>query len=81
MNGLVVQSNGKIIIGGDFNLYNGTTRYRVARINSDGSLDTTFDIGADPGGVVQDLVLQPDGKLIMGGSFSSRWHSRTRIHG
>ncbi len=42
MNSVAVQSDGKILIGGDFTTYNGTARGRVARLNSDGSLDTGF---------------------------------------
>lgn len=37
------QSDGKIMISGPFNHYNNTTRYSLARLNNDGSLDTSFD--------------------------------------
>lgn len=39
---VAVQSDGKIIIGGSFTSYNGVTRNRIARLNSDGTLDTSF---------------------------------------
>ena len=67
-----VQSDGRIIIGGDFTKYNSVTRSRIARINSDGSLDTTFlngAAGADNGVTV--VELQPDGKILVGGAFTS----------
>lgn len=35
--------DGKLLIGGDFTLYKGVTVNRLARINSDGTLDTTFN--------------------------------------
>jgi uncharacterized delta-60 repeat protein len=73
-----LQPDGKILIGGSFTTYNGTPRNRVARLNSDGSLDTSFDPNtAAPiplpaqGGTIFDLSLQPDGKVLMGGSFTS----------
>jgi uncharacterized delta-60 repeat protein len=72
INAVVVQPDGKILIGGDFTTFNGTAREYVARLNSDGSLDTSF-VGpdfADLGGwSVLSLALQPDRKLLIGGVF------------
>jgi uncharacterized delta-60 repeat protein len=42
VNAIALQSNGKIIIGGDFTTVNGVTHNRVARLNADGTLDATF---------------------------------------
>jgi uncharacterized repeat protein (TIGR01451 family)/uncharacterized delta-60 repeat protein len=42
---LVVQPDGKIIVGGFFTHYNNTSRNNIVRLNSDGSLDTTFNVG------------------------------------
>lgn len=64
-------SDGKIIIAGDFYGYNGTTRYYVARLNNDGSLDTGFDSGAGPSSQLFSTLIQPDGKVIIGGSFNN----------
>jgi uncharacterized delta-60 repeat protein len=66
-----IQSDGKIIIGGDFTLYNGTTRVRIARLNTNGSLDTTFNVGTGANGTVRASAIQSDGKIIIGGSFTS----------
>ena len=68
---VAVQSNGKIIIGGRFSSYNGTVRNNIARLNTDGSLDTSFNVGAGPNGFVQAVVVQSDGKIIIGGLFNS----------
>lgn len=68
---LVLQPDGKVLIGGDFANYDGTTRSRVARLLSDGRLDTTFNPGAGPGGAVQALALQADGKVLVGGFFTT----------
>jgi len=65
-----VQTNGAVIIGGQFTSVNGVTRVRVARLKSDGSVDSTFDVGAGPDAYVAALSLQPDGKVIIGGRFT-----------
>jgi uncharacterized delta-60 repeat protein len=65
------QSDGKIIIVGDFTSYNGTTRNRIARLNSDGTIDTSFNPGTGANGLIRALNIQPDGKIIIGGNFTS----------
>ena len=71
---LKVQPDGKILVGGNFSNYNGsTTPYNLLRITQDGLLDATFNggnLGFDSG-VVFDMALQPDGKLLVGGNFTS----------
>ena len=65
---IAVQSNGKVLIGGYFTTYNGTARGSIARLNSDGSLDTGFlATGAGADGVVLSVVVQSDGKVLIGG--------------
>ena len=66
----VVDAEGRIYIGGQFSYVNGVTRNRVARLLADGSVDTTWDPGAGPNSTVSSLALMPDGKLVIGGSFS-----------
>ncbi len=68
---VAVQPNGKVLIGGSFSAVGGVTRNRVARLNADGSLDTAFDPGSGPNNWVESLALQTDGKVIIGGAFSS----------
>jgi uncharacterized delta-60 repeat protein/CSLREA domain-containing protein len=65
-----LQPDGKVIIGGLFNVYNGTPINGVARLNVDGSLDTSFNVGTGASDV-RALALQPDGKLIIGGLFTT----------
>ncbi len=76
VNTLVLQPDGKVVIGGIFtDLTDGTgffNRRRFARLNADGSVDTTFaaeDTGANDS--VFSMVLQPDGKILLGGRFTS----------
>ena len=66
-----LQADGKIIISGMFVSYNGTPRSGIARLNSDGSLDTSFNPGTGPDRQILETAIQPDGKILIGGNFSS----------
>jgi uncharacterized delta-60 repeat protein len=65
-----IQSDGKILAGGDFGSFNGITQNRVIRLNSDGSKDLTFDIGSGFNGSVRPIEIQSDGKILVGGAFT-----------
>ncbi len=67
---LALQSDGKILIGGAFTIYDGITRIHIARLNTDGSLDATFDPGTGANGGVTSIALQSDGKILIGGAFT-----------
>lgn len=67
---IAVQRDGKIIIGGNFTSYNGTSRYRIARVNVDGTLDETFNPGIGANKFVLTTSVQSDGKIIIGGDFT-----------
>jgi uncharacterized delta-60 repeat protein len=71
VNSISIQSDGKIIIGGAFNSYNGSKRNGIARLKVDGSLDTTFNPGTGFNSTVQSISIQRDGKIIVGGNFTS----------
>jgi len=68
---VAAQPDGKALIGGDFTTYNRTNRNRIARLNLDGSLDTSFEPGLGPNNTVFALAPLHDGKVLIGGSFSS----------
>jgi uncharacterized delta-60 repeat protein len=73
---VVTQPDGKFLIGGGFSTVNGQVRTNLARVNGDGSLDTSFTLGAND--VVDCLAQQPDGKTLAGGYFyaasgGTRW--------
>jgi hypothetical protein len=56
--GVIIQSDGKIIILGEFTLFNGNTRYEIIRLNSDGTEDTSFYTNLGTGfGLVPSLSL------------------------
>lgn len=64
-----MQSNGKILAGGNFSSAGGSGRTSLARFNSDGTLDTPFN--PDPNALVLAVVVQSDGKILMSGGFTS----------
>ncbi|MCS7337312.1 MAG: immunoglobulin domain-containing protein, partial [Verrucomicrobiae bacterium] len=70
---IAMQVDGKVLIGGEFNTVNGLTRYGIARLHPDGTLDMCFnpserDIEMH---MVESLAIQPDGKILVGGKFRS----------
>jgi uncharacterized delta-60 repeat protein len=70
---VVVQPDGKILIGGDFTTLspNGggvVTRNHIARLNPDGTLDTAFNPNANDS--VLSIAVQADGKILAGGQFN-----------
>ena len=67
---MALQSDGKIIIGGVFSYYNGIARNSIARINTDGSLDTSFDPGDGADGAIKAIAIQHSGKILIGGYFN-----------
>jgi uncharacterized delta-60 repeat protein len=72
---IAIQPNGDIILGGTFTTVNGITRNRIARVNSLGVVDTTFNpnitVIADGALVVDSIIVEPDGKILVGGSFGN----------
>ena len=69
--GTTLQPDGKVVIGGQFTNVNGVSRNRIARLNADGSLDNSFNPGTGANGNIWTVASQPDGKLLVGGYFTS----------
>jgi uncharacterized delta-60 repeat protein len=71
----LVQPDGKILLSGSFTTLqpigepSPVTRSRIARLNADGSLDSSFDPNAN--GQVTSMALQADGKIVLGGIFDT----------
>jgi len=68
---MAVMPDGKIMIGGQFAQYNGVASKNIARLNADGTLDTTFNVGTGFNSSIYSFCAQPDGKVIVSGGFSS----------
>lgn len=73
-----IQPDGKIVILGNFGAYNGVARKNIARLNTDGTLDLTFnpgtgfdDVGSYGAPILNSIAFQDDGKFLVGGLFSS----------
>ncbi len=66
-----LQPDGKLIITGQFSEVHGVSRPGIARLNLDGTLDLSFDPGAGPNTGPADIAVQPDGKIIIAGFFTS----------
>jgi uncharacterized delta-60 repeat protein len=68
---LIIQPDGKIIICGTFLTYNGSPSRCLARLNTDGSIDSSFNIGTGANLLISKIAYQSDGKIIISGDFSS----------
>src|SRR5690606_14042115 len=70
---LEVQMDGKILVGGRFTTVGGEPRTNLVRLNLDGTVDSTFDarVDGDDFPTVYTFALQPDGKILVGGSFTA----------
>lgn len=68
VNCVLVQADGKIVVGGTFLTLGGQARTNLGRLNADGSLDMTFAAGAN--GEVFSLAQQTDGRILVSGGFS-----------
>jgi uncharacterized delta-60 repeat protein len=68
---LAQQLDGKVIVGGDFTSFNGVPARGLVRLNSNGSVDTTFNTSVGANGSVRSLAIQPDGQILVGGTFTS----------
>ena len=65
VNAIAIDSSGKLLVGGDFSTVNGTSRPGLARLNNDGSLDTTFNPGKVMNGIVNAIALDSSGKPVV----------------
>ena len=75
---MAVQANGKLLVAGNFATSEPPLKGGIVRLNSNGSLDSTFDVGtgategndqpmAPP--KISRLALQKDGKILVAGDF------------
>ena len=61
---ILVQPDGKMLVSGNFTQIRGQSQNRMVRLNADGTLDRSFNIGDGADGIVSGLALQPDGKIL-----------------
>lgn len=71
INEVAISPDGDMIVGGDFNRINGLPHTNLARLNPSGELDEQFGVTNAPDGLVNSLVVLPDGKVLVAGPFST----------
>lgn len=77
---MALQSDQKIVVGGNFLNFNRVGQKRLLRLNTNGSLDNTFESG--PGfskGDVRSVLIQPDDRILVGGTFSGTYKNVTAL--
>ncbi len=67
---IVIQPNGQILIGGVFTNVNGVSLNHIARLNTDGSVDASFNVGVGANNTVETLALDSQGRILLGGEFT-----------
>ena len=67
---LLPQEDGKILVGGSFNSIQGAPIQYLTRLNSDGTLDNTFQTGTGPNGVPYCLLPFGADKYFIAGLFT-----------
>ena len=65
-----MQADGKIVVGGGFHLCDSVLSNCIARLDTNGVIDTTFNSGLGFNLAIQCIVVQPNGQLIVTGNFT-----------
>ena len=68
---LKVSQGNQVLVVGEFTMVDGFKRNSIVRFNVDGSVDEGFDIGEGPDGPIYAVSQMPDGRIVIGGSFSA----------
>ncbi len=71
VNSIALQVDGRILVGGAFTTYRALPRSRLARLNSDASIESAFNPGSGPNAAVHSVSVQPNGKVFIGGDFTT----------
>jgi uncharacterized delta-60 repeat protein len=71
LTGMILQSDGKMVVIGYFTQFNTVATNRIIRLNLDGTRDTSFNIGSGFNNSTYGIVQQTDGKYVIVGTFTS----------
>jgi uncharacterized delta-60 repeat protein len=66
-----INSSGDYFVGGQFTTYSGVSRNNIIKLTSTGSVDNTFAVGTGTNNLITSVLVQPDGKVIIAGVFTS----------
>ena len=75
---MALQTDGKVLVGGSFQFINATVSNNITRLNPDGTIDPSFDIGKGPNDIIDEIQLQTDGKILVTGRFTTFDNHETR---
>ncbi len=71
INDMEIQADGKILVGGTFNTFNGVSVNRMLRLNADGSIDNSFTAGFTTSDDISKIKVLSTGKILVGGVITS----------
>mgnify|MGYP007100047520 CR=1 FL=1 len=65
-----IDTNGKIVVAGSYSTYSGVTANRIIRLNTDGTIDSTFNSGTGFNNVTNSVVTTSNNGMYVSGYFS-----------
>ena len=65
-----LQLDGKILVGGDFRFAADQPHQALARFNANGSIDESFNPALPANSVIEAILVQPDGRILISGNFT-----------
>src|ERR1019366_346877 len=70
-----IGGNRKIMVGGSFSSFNQSSYNHIVRLNDNGTVDPSFQLGSGANGIIYAIAVSPTntlngGKILIGGSFS-----------
>ena len=68
VNDIINEGDGKIVIVGNFTRVNGVAMNNICRLNSDGTIDTTFNIGTGTDATINCITPASTGGYFIGGN-------------
>ena len=68
---IAVQADGNIVVAGSFGNVGGSARNGLARVGVNGRLGAGFNPNLNAGATVFDITVQPDGRLLIAGNFTT----------
>ncbi|MDO1451125.1 T9SS type A sorting domain-containing protein [Rhodocytophaga aerolata] len=74
-----LQKDGKIVVGGKFTSFNDQATSSLVRLNGDGSIDQVFQLAWEADYSVEEIVIRPDGKILVGGAFPYNYNPQKTL--
>ncbi|MBX2981026.1 MAG: hypothetical protein KF905_17185 [Flavobacteriales bacterium] len=71
VNSMLVLPDGRILLGGSFSSYAGVPASNIVRVLATGAIDPTFSASPGANGRVEDMLLMPNGDVMLAGSFTA----------